>query len=214
MNLLNLGIVDYKTAWDFQKKTVQQRLAGDLKDTLIICTHPPVATLGKNAPVSDLFGWEGPFYHIERGGRATYHGPEQVIIYPIIHLKEKGQNIGGLLKAMETAIIKTLSHYQIEGHSRPGRNPPLTGVWCGNKKIASLGIALRRWVTYHGLALNLYQNKDAFRGVRPCGMSPEKMISLEELKDGQKVSRQELERYLTQYLVQGIEALSFFPNGL
>ncbi len=213
MQIVQLGEVDYQTAWKLQRETVDKRLNGRANDTLIVCSHPPVVTLGKKSNPQDLKGWSGDIYRIERGGKATYHGPEQVIVYPIVDLKSKGQNIAGFLEAMESAMVNTLSHYHLTASGNPNRGQPdFTGVWVESKKVASIGVAIKKWVTYHGLALNLYSNPKAFQGISPCGLRAENMVSIEELKNGEKVPRHELETYLIKYLSQGIQNL--FPDGL
>ena len=203
LEVIQLGHIDYQKAWNYQKANVKKRLQEQIKDTLIFCSHPPVVTFGRKTQNHEIQQWKGETYSIERGGRATYHGPGQCIVYPIINLKNKGQNVTKFLWALEKATIMTLSHYQVTATGNPQRvNPQLTGVWVNHKKIASIGIALKKWVSYHGLAINLYADPLAFQGINPCGLSAQKMTSLEELLMGQTIVRQEFENHLAQYLCQ------------
>ncbi len=195
------GEIPYREAWERQKERPEQSLRGEANDTLIICSHPPVVTLGKKAVPEDLRGWKGAVYRVERGGRATYHGPGQVVAYPIINLRRRGYNLSGLLEALEDAVIESLLHYGLKACAqRP------TGVWVGEQKVASIGLAVKRWVSYHGLALNLYRDPLAFQGISPCGQGPSCMVSVEELLN-RKIPRREFEERLAFHLVCGIEAL-------
>lgn len=206
MDVINLGLIDYQEAYQKQLEFVQEVLEGS-GDKLIVCSHPSVVTLGKKSTGDDLKGWQGQTYTIERGGQATYHGPGQVIIYPVINLKHYGQNLAGFLEALEHSMIRTLNHYKVEAKGNQERGKPdYTGVWVGQQKIASIGIAVKRWVTYHGLALNLYKDEQAFQGINPCGFSSDTMTSLEHLL-GEKVDRKSFEEQLTNYLINAIADL-------
>lgn len=180
MQVHQLGLIDYKKAYDIQLKSVQEVLDGG-ENRLIVCSHPSVVTLGKKSTPKDLTGWQGLTYEIERGGQATYHGPGQVIVYPIVDLRQS-QNISGFLETLEHSMIKTLEHFKVSARGNHERGKPTyTGVWVENKKIASIGIAVKRWVTFHGLALNLVRDPKAFTGINPCGFSSDTMISLDHL---------------------------------
>ena len=203
MKVLNLGLIDYRKAYETQLKTVEEVRQGQ-EETLIICSHPSVVTLGKKSTSSDILGWEGPIEEIERGGKATYHGPGQVVIYPILDLKRHNQNLSGFLEAMEKSMIDTLSFFELsaEGNQERGK-PDYTGVWVrtelGKKKIASIGIAVKRWITFHGLAFNLYHDPLAFSGINPCGFSTNSMTNLETLLN-KKVDRSTFENLLIENL--------------
>ena len=199
MQINNLGLIPYIDAYHIQLATVEEVMNGG-QDTLIVCHHPPVVTLGKKSNrEQDLMGWNGEVVDIERGGKATYHGPGQIVIYPIFNLK-KTQNIAGFLEAMEKSMISFLEEFHVAAKGNPFRgNPDLTGVWVEDRKIASIGIAVKRWVTYHGLAINIYQDENAFRGINPCGMNADQMTNLEK-ETKQSFSREALEDKLTTYL--------------
>jgi len=204
MRILNLGLIDYKKAYDLQLEVVEKvRSAGE--ETLIICSHPPIVTLGKKSTPADILGWQGNIEKIERGGKATYHGPGQVVIYPVIDLKKHDQNLAGFLEAMEQSMIDVLKTYELaaKGNEQRGK-PDYTGVWVetemGMKKIASIGIAVRRWITFHGLAFNLDFDSLAFSGINPCGFSTSIMTNLETLL-GKKVERSTFENQLSEILI-------------
>tara|TARA_R110002072_G_scaffold534_7_gene4235 strand:- start:135212 stop:135835 length:624 start_codon:yes stop_codon:yes gene_type:complete len=200
MQVINLNKTEYQNAYDIQIKTLNQVISKEADDTLIVCSHFPVVTLGKKSSPSDICGWTGDTVHIERGGKATYHGPGQVVIYPIINLKDKGQNISGFLQAMEDAMIECLKELDINATGNPKRGEPdYTGVWIGSKKIASIGVAVKRWVTYHGLAFNLEEDPMAFQGINPCGFSTDTMTSLEKICH-KKIDRSDFEKLLCDKL--------------
>lgn len=198
MLIENLGHIDYEKAWTYQKSLLEDIRHGVKEERLLICSHPSTVTLGKKSEASDINGWVGPLFSIERGGRATYHGPGQVIIYPIIDISQRNKDIYLFLENLEKAMVQTLAHYGIQGE---GRTFDATGVWINNKKIASIGIAIKRWITYHGLALNLYKDDLAFTGINPCGFKTSDMTSVEELLE-EKISRQEFETLLANNLVK------------
>ena len=203
------GLIDYQLALDQQLKCLE-KLSSEPEHPgfLIFCSHPPVVTVGRQTQPEDVFSWSGPIIEISRGGRATYHGPSQLVVYPILNLKafrngRKPQEVRGYLRAFEQAIVETLKDYQI---STVGKTPQKlsdkdsesdeTGVWVGAKKIASLGIAVKKWITYHGAAINLDHDPEAFKGLNPCGFKSETMISVEKLI-GKKLNRQEFSEKLT-----------------
>lgn len=187
------GLINYKEALNKQLEYVEKVASDDTHPGfLIFCTHPPVVTLGRQSSSEDLFAWKGPVIEISRGGKATYHGPSQVVVYPILNLKNPragrgGQEIRGYLRALEQAIVETLKIYDIESIGRtpqktPGQSTATdeTGVWIADRKIASLGIAVKKWVTYHGAAINVLFDPEAFMGMNPCGFKSSTMLSLEQ----------------------------------
>lgn len=200
------GLVPYTEALERQLKYVDELSNNpDHKGYLIFCTHPPVVTTGRQTESSDIFGWKGEVIEISRGGRATYHGPSQLVVYPILNLKNprahRGpQEIRGYLRDFEMAIVKTLSDYGIEA---TGKKDDDTGVWInspmGLKKIASLGIAVKKWITFHGAAINLTYDPEAFQGINPCGFTSQTMISLEQILQ-RDVNTNEFKEKLKTYL--------------
>ncbi|MCH2533515.1 MAG: lipoyl(octanoyl) transferase LipB [Bdellovibrionales bacterium] len=194
MKLIEWGLVDYQQALDQQLDLLNKVHTGEKKETLIYCSHPPVVTLGRGATEKDLSGWSGHTYEISRGGKATYHGPNQLVVYPILDLnktdrkKLPAKDLHAYLRGFEQAIVDTLKTYDIEATTTPteevsavDEKPQWTGVWVKDKKIASIGIAVKKWITYHGAAINLEKDPNAFQGINPCGFSSNVMTSLEEL---------------------------------
>jgi len=180
--VFDLGLTDFKYAWDFQKETFNQVKAGILPSALILCQHRPVITLGrlsKNEHILASFdeikakGIE--VYAIERGGDVTYHGPGQLTAYPIFNLNYFKKDIRWFLRQLERVILDFLADFGIQGLTYENK----TGAWIKEKKIASIGIAVRNWITFHGLSINIKENDlDNFKLIRPCGMDIE-MASLE-----------------------------------
>lgn len=186
------GLIPYDQALQRMLGLVDD-VASGRQGVLAFCTHPPVVTMGRATKEGDVFDWTGPRLEISRGGRATYHGPSQLVIYPIVNLKEerhgrKPQEIAGYLRALEDGLIEALAVDGIESVGRSLQKKSTdadaadeTGVWVGGRKIASLGIGVKRWVTFHGAAINLDADPAAFRGMNPCGFRRDVMVSLEEL---------------------------------
>lgn len=202
LEIENWGLVDYQLALDRQQETHARVISGG-PDTLIFCTHPPVVTLGRKTEPGDLQGWTGATIEIARGGRATYHGPSQLVCYPILNLAnpdlERTKDIGWYLRILEAAMVQLLRDYGIESEGRAMQKPELTnensamtetGVWIGSKKIASVGIGIRGWVTLHGAALNLDDDPTAFQGLRPCGFESSVMTNVQKLI-GKTIDRNE-----------------------
>ena len=222
LTLENWGEIPYKKALQRQWARVEQ-LQGSFSPSptkqrqkqrhLIFCSHPPVVTLGRGTQKEHLTSWEGEKVKVERGGSATYHGPGQVVVYPIMDLRQpsqwrKAKDILSYLRHLEQAVVESLQHFDLttaQGKNEPplsqGRKPLDTGVWIGNKKIASLGIAVRRWITFHGLAINLYKDPQAFKGIQPCGINPSRMVSLEDLL-GYRLSRASFNSVLLKHLLK------------
>lgn len=181
------GRIDYESSVERQKILVD-RVAGGGEDVLVLCTHPPVVTLGRGHVESDLTGWSGVTLETSRGGRATYHGPNQVILYPILNLQRvdrlnfRPRDVHAYLRSLEAATVAVLDECGLSGaEARTSRvgEISLTGVWIGERKVASIGIAVRKWVTYHGVAINVLNDPTAFAGIRPCGFDREIMTSVE-----------------------------------
>lgn len=196
MKVIDLGLCHYQVAYQTQLEILKNVIDGD-EDALIVCSHFPVVTLGRKSSPSDISGWPGEIISIERGGMATYHGPEQIVIYPIINLKRKGLDITQFLDRMELATVYLLNDLGLKAQGNPERgNPNLTGVWIQGFKIASIGIALKHWVSYHGIALNVNHDPQAFIGINPCGKDATIMTNIEALLD----QKQDLEQIKSLYL--------------
>jgi lipoyl(octanoyl) transferase len=177
--VLDLGRLDYAAAYERQLALVAERQRGEGLDTLILVEHPHVITLGRTrgARANVLAAGDVPVVEIERGGDATYHGPGQLVAYPIVRLDDEERDLHRFLRALEEGMIRALAELGVTA----GRRPGATGVWVGDRKIASIGIACRRWVTFHGVALNVSTDLSYFTRINPCGFDATVMTSLEAL---------------------------------
>lgn len=158
----------------FQQRVVAARADGRVPNVLLTGEHPAVITLGRRTPPG--FGERGaiPVVEVERGGEATYHGPGQLVAYPIVHLSEARRDLHRFQRELEEIGIRTCADVGLAA----GRVEGKTGVWIGDRKVMSLGIAVRRWVTWHGLALNVTTDLAPFRLFHPCGLDPGVMTTL------------------------------------
>jgi lipoyl(octanoyl) transferase len=176
LQVARLGTVAYETALGLQAAMVAARIADRIDDTLLILEHPDVFTLGRGADERFIVDNRAktPVFRVSRGGQVTYHGPGQLVGYPIIKLEGPARDVGKYLRALEQAIIDALAAFQIAADRRQG----LTGVWIGDRKIASIGVGIRRWVTQHGLALNVSTDLARFDSIVPCGIEGCRMTSV------------------------------------
>jgi lipoyl(octanoyl) transferase len=187
--LENQQIVPYVVAWNYQKSLVAERLENpQLTDRLILLEHPPVYTLGKGANIDFVgFDWQKSdravlpsadreIYRIERGGEVTYHCPGQLVAYPILNLKYYQQDLHWYLRQLEAVIISVFQSYNLDAYRIQG----LTGVWLEGKKIAAIGIKVRRWITMHGFAINVCPDLTGFQAITPCGIKDKPVGSLAE----------------------------------
>jgi lipoate-protein ligase B len=180
--IVDLGVRSYAEVLSFQRDVAARRIAGAIdQDVLILVQHPPVVTLGRRKednklPVSETFlaarGIE--LFEVERGGGVTFHGPGQLVGYPIIDLQRHRQDLHWYLRQVEEALIQTLDAYGVPGE----RNPGFTGVWTRGRKMASIGVHARSWVTWHGFALNVDTDLSYFELMTPCGIDGVVMTSL------------------------------------
>ena len=169
IDILDLGLSPFKEVWDLQKELVKKRQNGQIKDTLILAEHEPVYTLGKNANENHILQnspRDVKTYQIERGGDVTYHGPGQLVGYPIIDLHNYNKSISCYMRSLEQLIIDTLAEFRVTAERKDG----LTGVWVGDEKIAALGVRVTRWITMHGFALNVSPDLTYYSGIIPCGI--------------------------------------------
>lgn len=191
MQIKHLGKIDYNQALEIQLKLLEDVLQGE-QEKLLVCSHDPVVTLGKQSTPADLCGWKGLVIETSRGGQATYHGPGQIICYPIINISKRNNDIHWYLRSLESAMLETLLHFGIVGQGNPDGTKQTTGVWVKQKKIASIGIGIKRWITYHGLALNFHYDSMAFKGINPCGYGSDIMTSLEEIEGSHQLPKKEV----------------------
>ncbi|MEY4973730.1 MAG: hypothetical protein RLZZ55_517 [Bacteroidota bacterium] len=210
----DLGLIDYKQAWDLQegllKEAVDLKISNRKNDTnfipkqhLLFCEHPHVYTLGKSGAQENLLLDEAhlqeidaQFYKINRGGDITYHGPGQLVMYPILDLEQFFTDIHKYMRYLEEAVIKTLAHFQITATRYDG----LTGVWIDAetpraKKICAMGVKCSRWITMHGIALNVHPDLGYFGNIVPCGIQDKAVTSMaQEL--GRQIAIHEVQEVL------------------
>ncbi len=180
IKLINMGTTSYQEVWELQKDLQKQRISGDIEDTIILTEHKAVYTLGKNASKNHLLqnrDMTVDVFHVERGGDITFHGPGQLVGYPIINLKDYRPSITWYLRTLEQVIIDTLNNFSIYACRRRG----LTGVWVNDEKIAAMGVRISRWVTMHGFSLNVAPDLKFYEGIIPCGVFEYGVTSMKEI---------------------------------
>lgn len=189
-----LGRQAYLPLWDYQRHLQRQRIAQEIPDTLLLLEHTPVYTIGKNG--SDMHVIAPPEFlkqqgieviHVDRGGDVTYHGPGQLVGYPIFDLHQHRQSVSWYMRQLEEVFIRALRHWGIDA----GRNEGYTGVWIGEEKIVALGVRISKWVTMHGFAFNVNPQMNHYQGIIPCGIFHGGVTSLQELL-GQPVEMNEV----------------------
>ena len=171
----DLGRATYETSWARQKAVLAEVIAG-APGRILMVEHEPVYTLGRRrgAHTNVIEAGSVPVIEVERGGDVTYHGPGQITVYPIVALPEGRQDLHRHLRDLEEAAIRTCADFGLIAQ----RDPRNSGAWVNDRKICSVGIACRHWVTWHGLALNVSVDLTAFRAINPCGLAPELITSL------------------------------------
>ncbi|MFQ6012966.1 MAG: lipoyl(octanoyl) transferase LipB [Thermoplasmata archaeon] len=174
--VLDLGLRDYGEVWAFQQRLVAQRLAGRAPDTLLLVEHPAVYTVGRRGGEEGLEGLGLPVYHVERGGEVTHHGPGQLVGYPILALAEGKLEVKAFIRSLEEILIRTVADFGLSGERGVH-----AGVWIGPKKLASIGVAIRHHVTYHGFALNVNNDLAPFLRICPCGLEGSALTSMTEV---------------------------------
>lgn len=182
--VLWLGRQKYAAVWHAQKELMTKVRSGEEPDTLILVEHDPVITLGRSAKrehilvSAESLAREGiELFEVERGGDVTYHGPGQLVGYPILDLKRHGRDLHLLLRNYEEVLLRTLVDFGIQGRRFPG----YTGVWVADEKIAAIGVAVEHWITYHGFAFNVAPNLQHFQLIIPCGIADYGVTSLEQI---------------------------------
>jgi lipoate-protein ligase B len=168
--------MSYEAAWEMQKRLVDERSDGVLPDdALILVEHDHVITLGRKTTPENFKPQEIPVFKVERGGDATYHGPGQLVGYPIVRLPTP--NVQAFVRSLEEVLINATRAFGVDSARVEGH----TGVWVGGRKVASIGVAVANWVTFHGFALNVNTDLSYFGLIRPCGLDPDKMTSMKKV---------------------------------
>jgi lipoate-protein ligase B len=205
--LVDLGLIDYQEAWALQQKLVAARVAKTIiHDIMLFLEHPAVFTLGRrggleNLLVSKAFLQDAdiPVVQVERGGFITYHGPGQIVVYPLMNLHARRIGVKEFVGAMETAMIQTANNWHIAAE----RNPLNSGIWVGPQKMGSIGIALRKGVSFHGLALNVNLDLTPFSWIQPCGLQGVGMTSMQQ-ESGQQLPMNEVMSVLKDRLAAAL----------
>ena len=181
LNVYKIGLVPYRAALDLQMRLLEKRKNGEIGDTLLLLEHPPTFTIGRKGDKEHLLINEKylsdrgiHFEEISRGGDITFHGPGQLVGYPIIDLNARGKDVHKYLRGLEEFIVSVLEDFGIEANRIEG----LTGVWVKGHKIASIGVGVKRWITYHGFALNVNTDLSYFDMIVPCGIPDVTMTSI------------------------------------
>lgn len=212
LDIYELGTVPYEKALEYQESLLAKRIAEEIPDSLILLEHPPTITTGRKGNTGNLLVRKEylekhgiSFVHASRGGDITFHGPGQIVGYPILNLKNHEMDIRKHLRSIEEVIIRTLGDFDIEGRRIDG----VTGVWVKRSKIASIGIAIRKWVTYHGFALNVSTNLDYFELILSCGITDVRITSIGSwLKDEESIRMDNV----TQSVIKNFMGVFGFEN--
>jgi lipoate-protein ligase B len=186
-HVVDLGMIEYQKSLDLQKKIVKKVIDGEVSDTLITCQHPHVITLSRLAKKENILVSCEELKKLgvgicwtDRGGDVTYHGPGQIVLYPIFNLKEDKKDLHIFLRNLEEVVIRALrNNFGLNAYRKSG----LTGVWVGPYKVASIGIGVSHWVTYHGLSLNVRTDKKFYNLIKPCGLPDVKIASINDFFD-------------------------------
>lgn len=204
-----LGLVPYARALDLQRALVEDRRAGRVGDLLLLLEHPPVVTLGVRKEISrshiltsdEVLSSHGVEVHeTGRGGDVTYHGPGQIVGYPIIDLNPDRLDVHRYVRDLEEVLIRAIDDFGVRGERVKG----LSGVWVGNAKVAAIGVRISRWITSHGFALNVTTDLDAFKWIVPCGIEGRGVTSLQRL--GAEASQAQVESRLVARFAEVFEA--------
>ena len=203
LRIVDLGELAYPEAYAEQQRLVEAVASGIEPDTVLLVEHPHVITLGRSreAPANVLASGEVAVVQTERGGDVTYHGPGQLVAYPIVALRSDERDLHDFMRRLEDAVIATLRQAGMEA----GRSPGNTGVWLSGRKLASIGIACRRWVTWHGLALNVRTDLGYFQRINPCGFEAGVMTSMHAELGALTPSMAQCKEWLADALCDSLE---------
>ena len=203
----NLDLVTYENGLRLQQKLAEMRQSDAVPDQLLLLEHPPVITLGRGGDAANLLASEDAlrrqrvrFYETTRGGDITYHGPGQLVGYPIIHLGEGSRDVRKYVTRLEEVLIRTVAEYGITADRAEGRR----GIWAGNEKIAAIGVRIAKWVTSHGFALNVNTNLDHFQLITPCGLRGTGVTSIARLT-GRDIALDEVREIVTAKFAEVFE---------
>ena len=199
-NILDLGISDYNDTWELQKKLQSKRILGEIEDHLLLVEHPPVFTLGKNASKQHIINnsEDVSIIQTDRGGNITFHGPGQLVCYPILDLNHYKRSITWYMRELEQLIIDVLGEYDIKASRKKG----LTGTWVKDKKIAALGVRISRWVTMHGFSLNINPDLNFYKNIIPCGIKEYGVTSMAKIMGNEVPSMEEIKTKMKKRFIK------------
>lgn len=211
-----LGRIPYKECWDYQLAVHADVVSGKSPSTILLLEHEPVVTVGRHGDSTNIYFTQEQLavkgvdlHYVERGGDVTYHGPGQLVGYPLLNLKELNISVAEYLRALEESLITLLAAYGLQTHREEG----FTGVWHEHAKVAAIGIAVKRWVTFHGFALNVATDLDYFKLINPCGLS-RPVTSIKELTGAELGCRIVAEAYLEHFeRAYGVKAAKLTENA-
>lgn len=193
IKIIDLGLKDYQDTLNFQYECIEKRISNKIEDTIIFVEHPHTITMGKKSHQENILDKSLPIYQVERGGDVTYHGIGQLVGYPIIDINDK-KDIGKFLRSIEEVLILVLKDYGLNAE----RKEKHTGVWISNgKKIVSVGVSFKNWVSYHGFALNVSTDLSYFYKINPCGLDSSVMTSMEK-ELGLKIDFKDLKKNIVE----------------
>lgn len=208
-----LGVVEYGAAYQLQKEIHRQRVEGEVGDTLLLLEHPPTITLGKAGklenvlvPSETLEQMGISLYFVDRGGDVTYHGPGQLVGYPILDLSSRSADLKRYVRGLEEVLIRTLEDFSVKAV----RDSQHVGVWIGQKKIAAIGLRIHHWVTMHGFALNVNPCMEHFSLINGCGFKDRKAVSMREIL-GFSPAMEEVEENMILHFSDILETAPFHP---
>jgi len=197
-----LGVIGYSQAYHLQRELLRQRVNGEITDTLLLLEHPPTITIGKSGKLENVLASQAQLategvalFFVDRGGDVTYHGPGQLVAYPIIDLRQRGRDAHQYVRDLEEVIIRTLNDFGITG--RRDRNH--AGVWVRGKEVAAIGLGISRWVSMHGFALNVNMGLEHFSLINPCGFSDRKATAISKLLSQDILMETVTERLLAHF---------------
>ena len=199
-NILDLGLSDYNDTWKLQKKLQSKRILGEIEDHLLLVEHPPVFTLGKNASKQHIINnsEDVSIIQTDRGGNITFHGPGQLVCYPILDLNHYKRSITWYMRELEQLIIDVLGEYDIKASRKKG----LTGAWVKDKKIAALGVRISRWVTMHGFSLNINPDLNFYKNIIPCGIKEYGVTSMAKIMGNEVPSMDQVKTKMTKHFTK------------
>ena len=210
IDIQKLGRIPYGDALQHQLELVEKRRAGEIPDTVLLLEHDPVYTIGRTRDQSSLGNpadLPHPLVEISRGGQATYHGPGQLVGYLILDLKQYGRDLHVYLRTLESLLIEACATFGLE----TGRREGLTGVWCDGRKLASIGVGVRHWISLHGFAINVCGDLRPFGQITPCGISDVEMSSVSR-EIGREISAGEFADVLVRITPPTFAALASDPQ--